>query len=151
MKFAKRCAAVSAAVTAAVLFSAGGAQADGVGDALPLLRNVTLLQISYPSMDQVRTGDAATRALKAAKDDDPGTITVNCNQQQQQQQQQAAADPAAAKALKTTKATKNAKATKSTKSTKSTKALKTVKKDDGNTVTIDCNQQQQQQQQQAGQ
>ena len=125
MKFAKRCAAVSAAVTAAVLFSAGGAQAQGVGDALPLLGNVTLLQISYPSMDQARMGDAATKALKTGKDDDAGTITVNCNQQQQQQQQQ---DPAGDAV---------------------TKVLKTVKDDGGSAVTINCNQQQQQQQQQA--
>ncbi|MFJ9731252.1 hypothetical protein ACIRU2_27505 [Streptomyces sp. NPDC101169] len=139
MKFAKRCAAISAAVTAAVLFSAGGAQAHGVGDALPLLDNMTLLKVAYPSMDQVRTGDMATRALRAAKDDG-GTITVICNQQQQQQQ--AAADPAAAKALKSAKASKAAKATKATKSAK---VLKTVTKDGENTV-INCTQQQQQQQ-----
>ncbi|MGQ4415626.1 hypothetical protein ACN6LA_000243 [Streptomyces sp. SAS_269] len=114
---------MSAAVTAAVLFSAGGAQAQGVGDALPLLGNVTLLQISYPSMDQARMGDAATKALKTGKDDDAGTITVNCNQQQQQQQQDPAGDAV-------------------------TKVLKTVKDDGGSAVTINCNQQQQQQQQQ---
>jgi hypothetical protein len=140
VKFAKRCAAISAAVTAAVLFSAGGAQAHGVGDALPLLDNMTLLKVAYPSMDQVRTGDMATRALRAAKDDGAGTITVICNQQQQQQQ--AAADPAAAKALKSAKASKAAKATKTTKSAK---VLKTVTKGGENTV-INCTQQQQQQQ-----
>ncbi|MGW4453071.1 hypothetical protein [Streptomyces sp. NPDC004599] len=113
-------------MTAAVLFSAGGAQAHGIGDVLPLLNNTTLLRISYPSMDQARPGGTATRALRSAKGEKAGTITVNCNQQQQQQQQQG--DPAAKK---------------------TTKVLKTVKDADGNTV-INCNQQQQQQQQQQG-
>ncbi|MFE5402182.1 hypothetical protein ACFQ9Z_12405 [Streptomyces sp. NPDC056580] len=113
-------------MTAAVLFSAGGAQAHGIGDVLPLLNNTTLLRISYPSMDQARPGNTATRALRSAKGEKAGTITVNCNQQQQQQQQQQQGDPAAKK---------------------TTKVLKTVKDADGNTV-INCNQQQQQQQQQ---
>lgn len=47
VKFAKRCAAVSAAVTAAVLFSAGGAQEHAT--------------------DQARPGDTATRAPKSAE------------------------------------------------------------------------------------
>ncbi|MGW5325313.1 hypothetical protein [Streptomyces sp. NPDC004014] len=46
MEFAKRCAAVSAAATAAVLLGAGGAQAH--------------------SMDRARPGDTAARAPKSA-------------------------------------------------------------------------------------
>ncbi|MER6225991.1 hypothetical protein ABT189_36505 [Streptomyces sp900105755] len=48
MKLAKRFATISAAVTAAVLFSAGGAQAQSGGGLLSLLSDIPLLGTSYP-------------------------------------------------------------------------------------------------------
>ncbi|MEU9454672.1 hypothetical protein [Streptomyces sp. NPDC048277] len=47
MKFTKRIAAISAAATAAILFSAGGAQAQSDAGLLSLLGNLPFLQMPY--------------------------------------------------------------------------------------------------------
>ncbi|OKK18422.1 hypothetical protein AMK16_19160 [Streptomyces sp. CB00455] len=48
MHLTKRFVAISTAATAAVLFSAGGAQAQENGEFLSFLGNTTLLRVSYP-------------------------------------------------------------------------------------------------------
>ncbi|MFB7506141.1 hypothetical protein [Streptomyces broussonetiae] len=57
MKLTKQLAAISAAAIVAVLFSAGGAQAQGDGGLLSLLTNTPGLHVSHP-MGQVRKGNS---------------------------------------------------------------------------------------------
>jgi hypothetical protein len=68
VKLTKRFATISTAATAAVLLSAGGAQAQGDGGLLSLLDDSPLLQVCYP-MGQVGQGNSFT-----------GTQNINCSQ-----------------------------------------------------------------------
>ena len=59
MKLAKRFTAISVAVTAAILFSAGGAQAQSGGGLLSLLGDIPLLRMPF-SMGTAGLGDSST-------------------------------------------------------------------------------------------
>ncbi|BBC94958.1 MULTISPECIES: hypothetical protein [Streptomyces] len=59
MKLAKRFTAISVAVTAAILFSAGGAQAQSGGGLLSLLGDIPLLRMPF-SMGTAGPGDSST-------------------------------------------------------------------------------------------
>lgn len=71
MELTRRFATISAAATATLLLSAGGAQAEGDGGLLSLLGNSPLIQVCYP-MSQVGNGNINT-----------GTQHNNCSQNAQ--------------------------------------------------------------------
>ncbi|MES4890334.1 hypothetical protein [Streptomyces sp. NPDC096012] len=76
MRLTKRFATISAAATAAVLFSAGGAQAQGSGGLLSLLSNTPLLKLSYP-VGQVKQSTSKSTSTSTKTTSKTSTDTQN--------------------------------------------------------------------------
>ncbi|MFG2617528.1 hypothetical protein ACGFXC_07860 [Streptomyces sp. NPDC048507] len=77
MKLTKQFAAISVAATATVLFSAGGAQAQGEGEFLSFLGNAPLQQISYTV--QLGDGNTYTGTQNNNTNNNSGKGTANNN------------------------------------------------------------------------
>ncbi|MER6317046.1 hypothetical protein ABT237_25260 [Streptomyces sp. NPDC001581] len=73
MKLTRRFATISAAATATLLLSAGGAQAEGDGGLLSLLGNSPLIQVCYPMGQVGGIGNSNTGAQSCAQNSEATT------------------------------------------------------------------------------
>lgn len=78
MKLTKRCATISIAAAAAVLFSSAGAQAQGDGGLLSLLGGRSLIEACYPK-GQLRVGDDCLAARNNNNNNNGGGANNNNN------------------------------------------------------------------------
>ncbi|MEV7388035.1 MULTISPECIES: hypothetical protein [unclassified Streptomyces] len=78
MKLTKRLATISTAVTAAILISAGGAQAQSAGGSIPILDSIPLLRVLQPT-GLAGLRDAATGTQSTNNDNNNNNATGGPN------------------------------------------------------------------------